>query len=117
MTFGDKVLGSGAFGIAQIGKYKDGEYGEYREVCLKICRLDIDDSMKTSKEIRKLTVDIYREAINMKGLDHKNVLNIIGVSLDKDNMPIIILPFMTNGSIKDFLRNVKKILAFGGVSM
>ena len=41
----------------------------------------------------------------MKDFDHPNVMKLIGVCLDSsDGFPYIILEYMENGSIKDFLK-------------
>ena len=39
----------------------------------------------------------------MKILDHPNVLPLIGVSIDSDSIPAMVLPFMANGDLKDYL--------------
>ena len=42
----------------------------------------------------------------MKDFDHPNVLRLIGVCLDSPNcIPYLVLPFMENGSIKDYLKS------------
>ena len=43
----------------------------------------------------------------MKDFQHRNVLNLIGVSVGINNeiaTPYIILPFMANGDLKEFLQ-------------
>ena len=41
----------------------------------------------------------------MKDFDHPNILSLVGVCFDTpDEVPFIILPFMANGSLKDYLR-------------
>ncbi len=42
----------------------------------------------------------------MKDFSHPNILGLAGVCFDTaDGVPYIILPFMANGSLKDFLKN------------
>lgn len=44
----------------------------------------------------------------MRGLDHKNVLALIGVCVEDDDMrrsPLIVLPFMKHGDLRTFLRD------------
>ena len=41
----------------------------------------------------------------MKDFSHPNVLELAGVCFDTlDGVPYILLPFMANGSLKDFLK-------------
>ena len=41
----------------------------------------------------------------MKDFSHPNILGLTGVCFDTpDGVPYIILPFMANGSLKDFLK-------------
>ena len=51
----------------------------------------------------------------MKGLDHPNILPIIGVCLESKHeggLPFMILPFMINGDLKSYLRNKRKNPAY-----
>lgn len=54
----------------------------------------------------------------MKNFKHKNVLTLIGVCLQEDSLPMIILPFMANGDLLTYIRNeanlptVKHLLYF-----
>ena len=41
----------------------------------------------------------------MKDLNHPNILKLIGVCLDGGPAPLIITPFMENGSLLSYLRN------------
>ena len=41
----------------------------------------------------------------MKDFKHPHILSLLGVCFDTpDGSPYIVLPFMANGSVKDFLR-------------
>ena len=40
----------------------------------------------------------------MKALNHPNILNLIGVSIDAGESPYIIMPYMVNGSLLAYLR-------------
>ena len=46
----------------------------------------------------------------MHKLDHRNVLNLIGVCADKEDIggPLIVLPYMENGDLKSYLCNKRK---------
>lgn len=41
----------------------------------------------------------------MKNFNHKHVLSLIGITFDKDNLPMVITPFMPNGDLLRYLRN------------
>ena len=41
----------------------------------------------------------------MKDFDHQNVLLLIGVTLQNDRVPLIILPYMAKGDLKSFVSN------------
>ena len=41
---------------------------------------------------------------------HKNVLTLIGVCLEDDSSPMIVLPFMANGDLLTFIRSEKSHL-------
>ncbi len=48
----------------------------------------------------------FAESLLMKDFSHPNILGLAGVCFDTaDGVPYIILPFMANGSLKDFLKN------------
>ena len=45
------------------------------------------------------------ESLLMKDFKHPNILSLVGVCFDTpDGVPFIILPFMANGCLKDFLK-------------
>jgi len=60
-----------------------------------------DDSGSCAMEVRRF-VD---EAVRMKEFDHPNVLSLIGVALDFDNLPLVVLPFMRHGDLLSYIRN------------
>ena len=43
------------------------------------------------------------ECCKMKQFSHPNVLSLIGVSIDDENIPAMILPYMKNGDVKSYL--------------
>ena len=49
--------------------------------------------------------EMLRECSKMYEFDHPNVLNMRGVCLDGGPAPYIIMPFMINGSLLDYLKN------------
>ena len=94
-----KVLGEGAFGVAMLGHNRLLD----RPVCLKIFRAE-EGSMLES-EIERLSNDLFHEILRMKDLEHENVMKSVGFSLDDNNRPVIILPFMENGDLLTLLRD------------
>jgi proto-oncogene tyrosine-protein kinase Met len=42
---------------------------------------------------------------------HERILNPVGVCMDENGLPMIILPFMESGDLLSFLRNDEKIIA------
>lgn len=72
--------------------------------------------------IRSNDVDVtafLNEALIMKDFNHPNVLTLIGITLDKGEFPMVILPFMQNGSLLSYIRNennmptVKHLVSYG----
>ena len=49
---------------------------------------------------------LAKEVSTMLSFEHTNVMSLIGVCLDGE-MPLIIMPFMSNGSVLDFVRHHK----------
>ena len=47
---------------------------------------------------------IKEETLKMSQFDHINVLSLIGVCLDAGPAPLIIMPFMSNGSLLSYLK-------------
>jgi serine/threonine protein kinase len=40
----------------------------------------------------------------MKDFSHKNILTLMGVALDSRHTPCLVMPFMSNGSLCEYLR-------------
>ena len=51
-----------------------------------------------------------KESLKMKGFEHPNVLNLIGVSIDTGESPYIIMPYMANGSLLSYLKKERPML-------
>ncbi|KAK0042793.1 hepatocyte growth factor receptor [Biomphalaria pfeifferi] len=50
-----------------------------------------------------------QEALRMKDFNHPNVLALIGVCLDLDTMPLVVLPFMKHGDLLTYIRDEKNL--------
>jgi len=46
-----------------------------------------------------------REAVIMKDFRHPNVLHIVGITFDCDSSPMVVLPFMANGDMRQYILN------------
>ena len=49
--------------------------------------------------------DFLREGLRMKDFNHANVLDLIGISFNDDNAPLILIPFMANGDLDTWMRD------------
>ena len=53
--------------------------------------------------------DFFSESIIMKSFQHPNVLGLVGVVFDTpDDIPYLVLPFMENGNLKEYLQSKRK---------
>jgi serine/threonine protein kinase len=44
------------------------------------------------------------EILKMKDFSHVNILTLLGVALDSRQTPCLVMPFMSNGSLCEYLR-------------
>ena len=58
----------------------------------------------------KLVENLLKECARMQTLDHPNVLKLSGVCLDGGPAPYIVMPFMANGSLLNYLQDNRKNL-------
>ena len=49
---------------------------------------------------------LAKEVSTMLSFEHTNVMSLIGVCIDGE-MPLLIIPFMSNGSVLDFIKRRK----------
>ena len=54
--------------------------------------------------------DILSEVLKMDNLSHPHVMNLIGVSISNTLSPILIMPFMENGSLLSYLKKERSNL-------
>ena len=57
---------------------------------------------------------LLEEALRMKNLDHPNILTLIGICTDNSSSDsYIVLPYMSNGSLRTHLIRERKSLVLG----
>ena len=44
-----------------------------------------------------------REALMMRGFDHPHVLRLIGITMDTDRSPLVVMPFMEHGDLRTYI--------------
>ena len=52
----------------------------------------------------------------MINLSHPNVLALIGICIDRGSVPYIVLPYMANGSLLEYLKKNRTILVSNDIS-
>ena len=53
---------------------------------------------------KKEVEQILSEILKMESLSHPHVMNLIGISISNTLSPILIMPFMENGSLLNYLK-------------
>ncbi|XP_054269478.1 tyrosine-protein kinase Dnt-like isoform X1 [Macrosteles quadrilineatus] len=91
------VLLEGTFGRVYRGSYTDEDGGE-EEVMVKTVT-DHASSMQVSL--------LLQEGMTMYGLSHKNILSILGVSIEDHTAPFLIYPHQGYTNLKRFLQKCK----------
>ncbi|KAK6175676.1 hypothetical protein SNE40_014078 [Patella caerulea] len=98
LIIGD-IIGAGNFGCVFEG-YLNEEGEEPTKVAIKTLQ---------EKDFGEFSLkDFVEEALMMKDFDHPNVLQLLGISLNKDSSPLVVLPFMGNGDLLSFVANEEK---------
>ena len=52
------------------------------------------------------------EALRMREFDHPHILRLIGIALDKEDLPLVVLPFMKHGDLLSYIRNEENVCLF-----
>lgn len=60
-------------------------------------------ALSSSGDVKRLT----KEMSTMLTFEHTNVMSLVGVCIDGD-MPLLIMPFMTNGSVLEYVKHYKE---------
>ncbi|XP_069101372.1 hepatocyte growth factor receptor-like isoform X2 [Argopecten irradians] len=57
---------------------------------------------------REIDVQSFlEEAMRMKDFHHENVLTLTGICFGMDDMPLVVLPYMSHGDLLSYIRNAK----------
>ena len=54
--------------------------------------------------------ELMKESIKMLEFSHPNVMGLLGVCVDAGPTPYVVLPFMSGGSLYDYLKTNRKTL-------
>ena len=54
--------------------------------------------------------ELFKECAKMINLNHPNVLSLKGVCMDQGPIPYIVLPYMANGSLLNYLKKNRAML-------
>ena len=71
-----------------------------------MCGCIIYSGLVTPNDIHKLE----EEVLKMQSFKHPNVMSLIGVCENLSGGPAVVMPFMANGSILDYLKTNRKSL-------
>ena len=65
---------------------------------------------KKGERLEQATVESFlKEGVIMKNFDHPHVLKLLGVCVTNHENPMVILPYMSNGDLRSYVKDKKKV--------
>ena len=56
-----------------------------------------------------------REAVMMKDFRHPHVLSLIGISVENEGSPMVVLPYMAHGDLRRYIQDPDRVIFICGL--